>query len=151
MRRLVFLGMAAFGLATGTAACGDSPVQPGAPTKAVELTPSSGKKPSAPQTVSAPMCESLIYPTSLCMPTYRTEVCAALRYGSANTQTFTHPVVGRSATQTFARVDGGSVETVEIFRPYGFPPTILTFRIRDSQIEGVGGMCYNVVTTPPTA
>src|SRR3712207_3052326 len=84
MRRFAFLGVAVFGLTAGTAACGNSPVQPGVSTEAVNFTPSSGKRPSAPTMVSAPLCESLVYPTSLCMPTSRTELCAALRYGSAD-------------------------------------------------------------------
>jgi hypothetical protein len=134
MKRLALLGMAALGLASGIAACGSSPVEPG-PTIAAVESPLFAKK------TSSPSCENLVYPTSLCYPQNRPALCAALRNGGE----FAHPVVGRPATETFARnaENTGSVETVTIPRPYGLPPSVLTFRISDSQIESAS-LCLRV-------
>jgi hypothetical protein len=152
MRRLALLGTAVFALTTGVAACGSSPVEPGASTAAAESTPSFARKPSS-QQPSSVSCTALVYPVSLCSPLdlqlqpgQREALCAALRYGGS----FNHPVVGRAATETFVRNSTGVVETVEIPRPYGLPSTFLTFRLTDTQIESAG-MCQGVVTTPPTA
>jgi hypothetical protein len=140
MKRLALLGMAVFGLTMiGAAACGSSPVQPGESTAAIESTPSFGKKGSSSGTVSAPTCESLVYPTSLCMPSNRPALCAALRNGGE----FSHTVVGRPATETFTPTTTGALETVTMPRPYGLPPTVLTFSISNAQIEGPG-MCQGV-------
>ena len=137
MRRFALLGTAVFGLAMGVAACGQSPVEPGTSTAAFEPAPSFGKKGST--TTTAPMCESLVYPTSLCYPANRPALCAALRREG----TFYDAVVGRPAKEEFKTVDGRSVETVYIPRPYGLPPTIMTFTITTEQIESAA-LCLGV-------
>jgi len=142
MKRLAFLGMAVIGLTTGVAACGNSPVQPGVSTAAFDPAPTEGRKPSYP-TVTTTNCGSVVYPTSLCLPPIRAELCAALRTGGQ----FDHMVSYRPATQTFTRnsTNTGAVETVTIPRPYGLPSTVLTFAISDQQIESAG-MCLGVAT-----
>ncbi len=138
MKRLALPGMAVFGLATGIAACGNSPVEPGPTTAAAfDSNPSYAKSPSPTG------CASLVYPVSLCLPTNRPALCAALRDAGE----FTDPVVGRAATEVFRRnaANTGSVEKVTIPRPYGLPPTVLTFNISDAQIESAG-MCLGVTT-----
>jgi hypothetical protein len=138
MRRIALLGTAVFGLAMAVAACGQSPVEPGTSTAAADVTPSFGRKGSN-TTVTAPMCESLVYPTSLCYPANRPALCAALR----SEGTFYEAVVGRAAKQEFKRGEGKSVETVYIPRPYGLPPTVMTFTITDAQIESAA-LCQGV-------
>lgn len=138
MRRIALLGTAVFGLAMAVAACGQGPVEPGTSTAAADVAPSFGKKKS-PAPVTAPSCESLVYPTSLCYPANRPALCAALR----GEGTFYEAVVGRPATEEFKRGDGRSVETVYIPRPYGLPPTVLTFTITDAQIESAA-LCGGV-------
>lgn len=138
MRRIALLGTAVFGLAMAVAACGQSPVEPGTSTAAFDPAASFGKKGST-STVTTPMCESLVYPTSLCYPANRPALCAALRAEG----TFDHAVVGRPAKEEFKKVDGKSVETVYIPRPYGLPPTILTFTITSAQIESAS-LCLGV-------
>jgi hypothetical protein len=136
MKHIALLGTAVFGLVLAVAACGQSPVEPG--TSTADVGPSFGRKGST-KPVAAPMCESLVYPTSLCYPANRPALCAALR----SEGTFYEPVVGRPATQEFRQVDGKSVETVYIPRPYGLPPTILTFTITPEQIESAA-LCGGV-------
>jgi hypothetical protein len=138
MRRIAILGSAVFGLAMAVAACGQSPVEPGTSTVAADVDPAFGRRGST-KPVAAPMCESLVYPTSLCYPANRPALCAALR----SEGTFYEPVVGRAATQEFKRGDGKSVETVYIPRPYGLPPTVMTFTITDAQIESAT-LCLGV-------
>jgi len=138
MRRIALLGTGVFGLAMAVAACGQSPVEPGRSTAAVDAAPSFSRKGST-QPVTAPTCESLVYPTSLCYPANRPALCAALRAEGA----FDHAVVGRPAKEEFKRGEGKSVETVYIPRPYGLPPTIMTFTVTDQQIESAG-MCLGV-------
>ena len=149
MKRLVLLGAAVLGLSTGAVACANSPVEPGS-SAAFEPSPSFGKKSSSTTTVTT-NCSSLVYPSSLCSPTdllgnpgRREALCAALRYGGG----FNDPVVGREASESFARTTKGAVETVVIPRPYGYPPTVLTFTLTTAQIESAG-MCLDVVTQPP--
>jgi hypothetical protein len=138
MRRIALLGTAVFGLAMAVAACGQSPVEPGTSTAATAADPLFGKKGST-QPVTQPTCESLVYPTSLCYPANRPALCAALRAEG----TFYEAVVGRPAKEEFKQRDGKSVETVYIPRPYGLPPTVLTFTITREQIESAG-LCLGV-------
>jgi len=139
MRRIALLGTAVFGLVLAAAACGQSLVEPGTSTAAAaDLDPSFGRKGSTTPATGA-ICESLVYPTSLCYPASRPALCAALR----SEGTFYEAVVGRPAREEFKRGEGRAVETVYIPRPYGLPPTVLTFTITDAQIESAG-MCAGV-------
>jgi hypothetical protein len=133
MMSIVRLGIAAAVLAIGIGACGDSPVQPDATIAASVSSPSFGKA-KAPAS-----CESLVYPSSLCEPSNRPALCAALR--GPEPVTFDHPFNGSPATETFTRTappfPPGSLEAVTIPSPYGFPPTVMKFWILDPDIAAL--------------
>lgn len=134
MRRIALLGTAFLGLVGGIAACGQSPVQPGANASTVAATPTDARRPATP-----PVCESSIYPTSLCLPANRPALCTALR--GPDPVTFDVAIVGRPGTATFRRsvppAAAGSIELVTIPRGYGLPPTVLTFNIGDATIAEI--------------
>lgn len=133
MRCIALLGTAILGLVGGVAACGQGPVQPGATASAVEATA------AAARVSTTPVCESSVYPTSLCLPANRPTLCAALR--GPGPVAVNVVVNGRSGTATFTRTvppaTGGSVEVVTIPRGYGLPPTVLTFTISDQKIAAI--------------
>jgi hypothetical protein len=132
--RLALLGTAIFGLAAGVAACGQSPVQPGATTAASEANPTNARLKK-----TAPVCESSVYPTSLCLPANRPALCAALL--GPDPVTFDVYVSSRPATATFTRytlpTGSGSSEVLTIPRGYGLPPTVLSFTIGDDKIAAI--------------
>lgn len=134
MRRTALLGSTILGLVAGIAACGQSPVQPGAITSASESTVGYARKSTTP-----PVCESSVYPVSLCLPANRPALCAALR--GPDTVTFDVVVVAQPGTATFTRSTSpaapGSVEVVTIPRGYGLPPSVLTFNITDAKIAAI--------------
>jgi hypothetical protein len=143
MRRLALLGTAIAGLAIGIAACTESVTQPRART-APELNPSFTTTTPA----SDLACQNAVYPTSLCWPSKRPHLCAALRHGTPPVQAMTDSVGTRPATETFAKTStGGSRETVTIPRP-SLPkyPTILYFNISATQI---GQICEGIADLGP--
>jgi hypothetical protein len=133
MRRLALLGATCIALAIAAAACGDTPVQPrgvaGSELAASFATSSTSL-----------VCENAVYPTSLCYPTKRPHLCAALRHGTPPVAAMTDSVGTRSATETFVKntSTGGSRETVTIPRE-GYPnyPTKLYFNISATQISQI--------------
>jgi hypothetical protein len=134
MRRTALLGSTILGLGAGIAACGQSPVQPRAMTSPTESTETYARKGTTP-----PVCESSVYPVSLCLPANRPALCAALR--GPDPVTLDVIVVSRPGTATFTRTRApaapGSVEVVTIPRGYGLPPSVLTFDIPDAKIASI--------------
>jgi hypothetical protein len=134
MGRTALLGSTILGLMTAIAACGQSPVQPAAVNSATEFTAGYARKSTAP-----PVCESSVYPVSLCLPANRPALCAALR--GPDPVTFDVVVVSRPGTATFTRTTSpaapGSVEVVTMPRGYGLPPLVLTFNITDATIASI--------------
>jgi hypothetical protein len=136
MRRIALLGSTIVALVAGVAACGQSPVQPGALTSAADAAASDARKRTTPTPL---VCESSVYPVSLCLPANRPTLCAALRGPDAVTLNVS--VASRPATATFTRTVSpaapGSVEVVTIPRGYGLPPSVLTFNIADANIASI--------------
>lgn len=143
--RLTLLATALAAVTMVITACVEGPVQPGTGVTAAEATASFTES-------TAPVCENLVYPPSLCSPYdldgypgQRAKLCSALRTGSP---TFSHPVVGSPATEVFKNTYSGSTvtgsrETVTIPRPKPYPPRVLYFTITTAQIEQPG-MCAGV-------